>query len=131
MELQLTTPALLFSTISLLLLAFSNRYFGIASVIRNLYEKYKTHPADDLKFQIKNLKFRLRLIRDMQLIAVSSLLLSVLCMFMLFEGWQQAGRIIFAVALVFQIVSLALSVWEIAISTQALNILLREMEEEL
>jgi hypothetical protein len=128
MELQITTPALLFSTISLLLLAFSNRFLGIAGVIRSLHEKYQNHPGVEILSQIRSLKLRLRLIRDMQIMAVLSLLLSVLCMFLLFAHEQLIAKYIFGMALILQVSALAISVWEIAISTQALNIQLKDIE---
>jgi hypothetical protein len=39
-QLSLTTPALLFSAISLLLLAYTNRFLAYASVVRNLHARY-------------------------------------------------------------------------------------------
>ena len=36
MHVSLTTPALLFPAISLLLLAYTNRFFALAALIRNL-----------------------------------------------------------------------------------------------
>jgi hypothetical protein len=128
MELQITTPALLFSTISLLLLAFSNRFLGIAGVIRNLHEKYQHQPGDEILSQIKNLRLRLRLIRDMQVLAVLSLLLSVLCMFLLFAEEHLFAKYIFGLSLLLQVSALGISVWEISISTQALNIQLKDIE---
>ena len=40
-ELNLTTPSLLFSAISLILLAYTNRFLSYASIVRNLKEKYE------------------------------------------------------------------------------------------
>ena len=39
-ELSLTTPALLFSAISLIMLAYTNRFLAYAAVIRNLHDIY-------------------------------------------------------------------------------------------
>lgn len=44
MEISLTTPALLFPAISLLLLAYTNRFLTLAGLIRNLYKLYKEQP---------------------------------------------------------------------------------------
>jgi hypothetical protein len=130
MELQITTPALLFSTISLLLLAFSNRFLGIASVVRSLHEQYQRAPMSEILDQIKSLKLRLRLIRDMQIIAVLSLLFSVVCMFLLFADEHVIAQYVFGFSLLLQVTALVLSVWEIALSTTALNILLKDIESD-
>ena len=38
MELELSTPALLFSAITLLMLAFTNRFLAIATLIRGFHK---------------------------------------------------------------------------------------------
>ncbi|MFT5916245.1 MAG: hypothetical protein ACJAWV_002928 [Flammeovirgaceae bacterium] len=129
MEITLTTPALLFPAISLLFLSYTNRFLAIATLIRNLHSKYKAEQSRELTKQIKNLKLRVTLIRNMQVLGVLSLLLCVVCMFLLFEGFIIAGQWIFAVSLVLLICSLALSTIEIMISTKALNIQLGDMEK--
>ena len=68
----LTTPALLFSAISLILLAFTNRFVAYTGVVRNLYKQYKESPTTVLKGQIINLRKRLYLIRTLQILGVSS-----------------------------------------------------------
>ena len=40
-QLTLTTPALLFSAISLLLLAYTNRFLAYANVVRSLHARFK------------------------------------------------------------------------------------------
>ncbi|MEM9051021.1 MAG: DUF2721 domain-containing protein, partial [Bacteroidota bacterium] len=77
-ELSLTTPALLFSAISLIMLAYTNRFLAYAAVVRNLHDKYLEKMDDNLIEQIKNLKLRLNLTRYMQIFGISSLLLCVL-----------------------------------------------------
>jgi len=128
MEITLTTPALLFPAISLLLLAYTNRFLAIASLIRNLYSKYQKDPDRVLAAQIKNLRLRVLLIRNMQVMGVTSLLLCVVCMFVLFAGKILIGKWIFAISLTLLILSLALSIVEIQISVKALNIQLGNME---
>lgn len=128
MELSLTTPALLFPAISLLLLAYTNRFLTIAGLIRNLYKQYQEHPDQNIKAQIANLKKRTSLIKNMQLFGIVSLLLCVVSMFALYEAWYQVGSIIFGVSLVLLMISLFLSIIEIQISVKALNILLGNME---
>lgn len=66
MELTLTTPALLFPAISLLLLAYTNRFLTLASLIRDLYARYKAQPDPRIKGQLANLCYRIVIIRNMQ-----------------------------------------------------------------
>ncbi len=129
MEINLTTPALLFPAISLLLLAFTNRFLALANLIRQLHATYKSDPDEILYGQIENLKYRIKLIRDMQAFGVSSLLLCVLSMFALFLGWIEAGKWIFAASLVLMAVSLAISIREIQISVGALDLHLKDLEK--
>lgn len=127
-ELTLTTPALLFSAISLILLAYTNRFLAYASVVRNLHAQFKKDPTRLLLGQINNLRKRLQLTRSMQILGISSLLLCVLCMFLIYVEWQTTAEVIFGIALVLLITSLALSVREIQISVRALDIHLSDME---
>ena len=129
MRLNLTTPALLFSAISLLLLAYTNRFLALATLVRNLYDQYKQNPDRILFGQIKNLRKRLNLIRNMQVFGITSLLLCVICMFLIYISRIFIAEFIFGVALVLLIISLALSVWEIQISVKALNLRLSDIEE--
>ncbi len=127
-QLTLTTPALLFSAISLLLLAYTNRFLAYASVVRGLHARYKENPDDLIVGQIQNLRKRLVLTRTMQLLGIGSLLLCVLCMFLVYIELQLAAEIIFGIALVMLIVSLAISVREIQISVKALDLHISDME---
>ena len=83
-ELTLTTPALLFSAISLIMLAYTNRFLAYAAVVRSLHEKYQKKKDDNLIRQIKNLRQRLYLTRSMQIFGISSLLLCVITMFLIY-----------------------------------------------
>ena len=130
MELSITTPALLFPAISLMMLAYTNRFLAIASLIRKLHDKYKQDPDQKhIVTQIKNLRIRLRLIRSMQASAVVSFLFCVICMYCIFRGWEQASYLIFAVSILSFTVSLILSLLEITLSTRALEVELKDMEE--
>lgn len=128
MDITITTPALLFPTISLLMLAYTNRFLGLASIIRKLHADWKVNPDPIYVAQIRNLRRRLRLIRDMQSLGILSILLCVGCMFLLLNGLLGAANVVFAVSLVLMIVSLGLSLWEIQLSGGALNLHLAEME---
>ncbi len=127
-QLNLTTPALLFSAISLLLLAYTNRFLTYANVVRTLHARFKENPDSLLIGQIQNLRKRLVLTRSMQLLGIGSLLLCVLCMFLIYIDLQLTAEIIFGIALVMLILSLAISVREIQISVRALDLHLSDME---
>jgi hypothetical protein len=128
-ELTLTTPALLFSAISLLLLAYTNRFLTIATLVRNLHAQFKQDPSHILYGQIDNLRKRINLIRSMQIYGLASLLFCVLCMFLIYIGRMLFAEIIFGIGLVLLIISLAISMWEINISVQALNLHISDLEE--
>lgn len=127
-ELTLITPTFLFSAVSLILLAYTNRFLAYTSLVRNLKVKYMENKSSVTKAEIENLKKRLKLTRLMQLYGVASLLLCVATMFLIYIGLQTVSVVIFAVALLFLITSLALSVWEINISSKSIQIHLSDME---
>jgi hypothetical protein len=130
MEITLTTPALLFPAISLLMLAYTNRFLTLATIIRNLHDRYNNEANDNLLGQIANLRYRIYLIRNMQIFGVLSLLFCVISMFALFAGWIVAGQWTFAIALILMMVSMLISLRELQISVGALDLLLVELEEE-
>ena len=127
-HLSLATPALLFSAISLILLAYTNRFLSYAKVVRQLHDKYMSNKDDMLRGQIDNLRKRLYLIRSMQVMGLSSLLLCVLCMFLIYVEWTGIAEIVFGTALLLLIASLGVSIREIIISTQALELHLSDMQ---
>ena len=128
MKFDLTTPALLFPAISLLLLAYTNRFLHLAGLIRSLHAQHKAHPNPLIIAQIGNLRFRLKLIQSMQSLGVSGLFGCVLCMFVLFQNWVAAGAVIFLISLLLMLGSLAYSIWEIRLSAVALNLHLSDLE---
>lgn len=128
---EISVPALLFPAISLLLLAYTNRFLGLSGVIRKLYEDYKTAPDPKILRQIANLRRRVALIRSMQGVGVGSLFLCVLCMFLIYFGLHTVAHAVFGVSLLCLLLSLGLSITEIRMSSDALNILLADMEEDL
>jgi len=128
MAIDLTTPAVLLSTISLLMVAYTSRFLAIASVVRQLHAEYIDHPHKILLWQIQSLRRRIRLIRDTQTIGVVSLFLFVFCMFLIFNHQQDYAQSVFWVALVLLMLSLILSTIETYISTNAINILLSDID---
>ncbi|MDD2952696.1 MAG: DUF2721 domain-containing protein [Parabacteroides sp.] len=128
--LDLTTPSLLFSAISLILLAYTNRFLSYASVVRALKEKHQqTHDPKDIA-QIANLRKRLYLTRSMQILGILSLLLCVIAMFFIYVSWQIFAAWIFGVALLLLAASLCVCIWEINISVKALEIHLEDISSK-
>ena len=130
MEISINTPALLFPAISLLLLAYTNRFLAIASLVRKLYDDYKLpENRKSLLPQLISLRRRLNYIRQMQGFGVCSFLLCVACMYSIYNGWTEVANFIFALSLLSLLVSLFISLLEIWQSTRALESLLSDAEE--
>ncbi len=130
MELSLNTPALLFPAITLLLLAYTNRFLAIANLIRKLHDEYisgKKNPV--LLQQLHNLKKRINYIRLMQGLGVFSFLCCVVCMYSIYRGWDGLAGYVFAASLLSLLASLFLSLVEIYLSTRALELELSDIEE--
>lgn len=127
--LTLTTPALLFSAISLIMLAYTNRFLAYAAVVRNLHDKYMVKKDPVIIAQIKNIKKRLYLTRSMQVFGISSLLLCVLTMFLIYVQQQTIAVWTFGFALILLILSLSFLIWEIQISVKALEHHIKDIEE--
>lgn len=128
--LDLTTPSLLFSAISLILLAYTNRFLSYASVVRALKEKHQqTHDPKDIA-QIANLRKRLYLTCSMQILGILSLLLCVIAMFFIYVSWQVFAAWIFGIALLLLAASLCVCIWEINISVKALEIHLEDISSK-
>lgn len=128
MELTISTPALLFPTVSLLMLAYTNRFLGLAAIIRKLHADWKVSPDPIFLDQIQNLRRRLRLIRDMQTMGILALLLCVVCMILLLMGLVVAAKWVFGASLALMTASLGLSLVEIQLSGGALSLHLRDIE---
>lgn len=127
-EITITTPALLFSAVSLILLAFTNRFLSYSQLVRTLRDRYMENPSEVTEGQIKNLRRRLYLTRTMQVLGSLSLFLCVICMFLIYIGLQAIAGYIFGFALLLLIASLGVSLREMLISTRALDIYLSTME---
>jgi hypothetical protein len=131
MEISLTTPAMLFPTVSLLLIAYTTRFLAIANLIRGLKMKYQHEKTANLISQISNLRIRLTLIRNMQAFGIAALFFTTFAIALLFFDKQSGGSFAFGIALVLLLISLAISFREILMSGGALKYELLEMEEEL
>ncbi|OYU83071.1 MAG: hypothetical protein CFE24_13005 [Flavobacterium sp. BFFFF2] len=130
MTLTLETPALLFSATSLILLAYTNRFLTLASLIRSLKKNYLEQKEMDVLLEIKNLNLRLTLIRWMQLAGVLSLFLSVLAMSFIYLELELPAVYLFGSSLLSLLISLGVSLWEISISVEALRVHLKDVVSE-
>ena len=119
-RLPITTPALLFPAISLLMISYATRFLHLANLARSLHALKPGAPEPTVLDQIKNIRKRILLIRNMQATGISSLLLCVICMCLLFEGQVHIAQALFIASLALMIVSLLFSLGEIWISVDAL-----------
>lgn len=129
-EISINTPALLFPAITLLMLAYTNRFLAIANRIRSLHENYSKIEVKHIALgQIKSLRARLNLIRYMQGLGALSFFCCVLCMYFIYRNWIQAAHVIFAASMITLLASIVLSFVEIQQSTKALELELSDIEE--
>jgi hypothetical protein len=127
-ELPLSAPSLLFPAISLLMLAYTNRFLGLASVVRGLHANWRSTQEPILLAQIQNLRKRIQIIKHMQTLGVMSILMCVVSMTLIFFGQQTGAQITFGLSLLLKFSSLALSLVEIQMSGKALDMLLSNVE---
>lgn len=127
MKIDIATPAMLFPAISLLLLAYTNRFLTLATIIRNFT---KEDDDDNIHAQIENLHLRIQLIKRMQIAGVGSFFFCTMSMLTIYMSYQQAGNWLFALSLVMLMYSLWMSVRELMISSEALDIHLKGILKE-
>lgn len=127
-ELPLSTPSLLFPAISLLMLAYTNRFLGLAAVVRALHANWQSTQEPILLAQIRSLRKRIQIIKHMQTMGVLSLMFCVASTTLLFFKQQTEGQITFGVSLILMLASLSLSLVEIQISGAALDLQLRDVK---
>src|SRR5665647_331503 len=121
LEISINTPALLFPAITLLMLAYTNRFLSLAALVRKLHSEYNRGEKEkNILNQIKNIRTRLNLIRYMQSFGVLSFLCCVICMYLIFRNWMMMAHWVFAFILLFI---------EINKSTKALELQLSDIEE--
>jgi len=72
MDMSITDPAFLFPGISLLFLAYTNRYLALASIVRKLNEIEESEFDQNREKQIESLHMRILLIKYMQVFGVKN-----------------------------------------------------------
>lgn len=127
-DLTLNTPALLFPTISLLLLAYTNRYIAISNRIRSLHSQYQTEKSSVIIAQIGILKKRIFLIRNMQLLGIATMFIAAFSMFLIYYKLDTWVHAVFGLSLISMLLSLALCSVEVYLSNKALLIQIKDVE---
>jgi uncharacterized protein YlbG (UPF0298 family) len=129
MDITINTPALFFPAISLIMLAYTNRFLALASRVRDLHARYPEGDKEKLTGQIKNLRYRIKLIKNMQAFGVISFLSCIFSMYFIYIDKMTVANIMFGLAMLSFIISLLMSLNEIQLSTKALEIELSDMED--
>lgn len=127
-SLPISTPSLLFPAISLLMLAYTNRFLNLASVVRTLHAHWRDTGEPLLLEQIKNLRQRIQIIKHMQALGVLSIMMCIISMTLLFFDQQTPGQITFGLSLLLMFASLSFSMVEIQMSGRALDLQLQDVE---
>lgn len=130
LDFTLSTPAMIFPAISLLMLAYTNRFVVLADLIRNLHDTHSKNPSEVTLAQITNLKYRMQIIKKMQVFGASSFIFSALSMFLSMIQLQLFSKVTFSFSLVLLIISLLYLLKELSISIDALTIQLDDIQDE-
>lgn len=130
MDITINTPALFFPAISLIMLAYTNRFLALANRVRSLHSEYiKSEKKHIIYGQIRNLRYRIRLIKNMQAFGVVSFLCCIFSMYFIYTEHISWANLMFALAMISFVISLIMSLIEIQLSTKALEIELSDMED--
>lgn len=124
MTLTISDPGILFPGISLLFLAYTNRYLALATIIRELNRVISSSDDFDAnrEEQIKNLLYRITLIRQMQLYGLLAFIACVLAMSAVLLDLQKIAVVSFGASMVLMIISLVVAFLEVARSGDGLRI---------
>lgn len=127
--LDVTTPALLFPAISLLMLAYTNRFVTLAGLVRDLKAMHDQAPSQNLRLQMDNLAFRLNVIQYMQMMGALSFFFCAFSMFSFFIHKNSMGTWMFGFGLGALLISLILLMIELSVSVRALKLMLKNIEK--
>lgn len=130
-ELTPTSPALLFPAISLLFLAYTNRFLVLAQLIRRLKDVETQDHSNVYLKQIQLLHKRITYIKYMQALGVVSFIFCTLSIFSLLLDYQLFGAWLLGLSLLSLLASLVYSLIEILMSTNALSVELEGMEKNI
>jgi len=131
MELTLTTPAVLFPAMSVLILAYTNRFIAISKRVRALKDEHAKNPEETLYHQISSMHRRLGLIRNMQALGVGAFLGCVVSMLLIVFGLPAGALWAFCISLVLLGSSLVIAGVEIYQSVHALDVHLDDLSHDM
>jgi hypothetical protein len=130
-EITYSSAGLLFPAISLLMLAYTNRFLGLAAVVRNLVAQYRNNHKLHIQQQVQNLRRRIMLLRHAQAIGVMSLTSCTACLLALVFANQMLAQVLFGLAVILMLLSLMVSLVEIYMSVQAITLELDHIDDDL
>ncbi len=130
MDISINTPALLFPAVSLVMLAYTNRFLSLSNRVRTLHDQYIQNPDLDktVHGQIKSLRYRLKLIKNMQSLGVVTLIACIFCIFLVYIDQPVAANVFFAISLIAFTISLIFSLIEVQMSNKAIELQLSDIE---
>ena len=123
MVLEISTPALVFPAVSLLILAYSQRFASLSRMIRKFSEEKKAHDSDLLDAQLRNFHRRIHLVQRTEAFGVVGLIMSMFSSLALFGQFEFLGMTAFVMSISFILLSLFFALWEVMLSTEALHVL--------
>lgn len=124
MNISISTPIILFPAISLILLAYTEKFVQLARLTRSLRKQYRENKSENLAEQIKNLRKRIYLIRNMQAFGTGSFFLCIASIFLIFTSQETSGRYTFWLSMILLMIALCLALKEILLSSVALKLAL-------
>ncbi len=131
MDYTFTAPALIFPAISLLMLAYTQRFLTLSDLVRQLHRRYLDSNKEDKNalYQIDNIAKRIKVIRLTQQMGALAFALSTLAMITFIFSTEETSLIFFIASLIALLFSLALLLYELHISVEAINLQLEDMKD--
>ena len=130
MNLEYTFIAIMFPAIPLTMVMFGNRFHTTSVLIRQMHDEYiykKVMPAE-FNNQLKILKSRIILLKRAQISMGLSFLFNMFSVFALFFNTILPAKFFFAICLLSIIVALMIYLYEITLSTKALQYHLLDLD---
>ena len=130
MKMDYVFIAIMFPAIPLMMSVFSNRFHTLSVLIRSMHDqiKYKKQSPAKIKKQFAILESRVTLLRRAQIFMGLSFLLNMFSVLLLFIQQENIAKIFFAICLFSIIIALIVYLYEITLSSKALNYHLSDLE---
>lgn len=124
--LEISTPALVFPALSVLMLAYTNKFIAISKRVRALHSEHQNNPSAKIHKQIKIMIKRMRYIRNMQITALSGFSSNLLSIALIFIGLKRVALFFFSLGLLLILISLIICIVEVYTSTNAMELLMED-----